>query len=135
MMHFRWLPMLLTVGLAAQAYGADHPAVVILKTHCIGCHGGPDPVRRLDLSTREGVLKGGARGPAVVPGDVLESILYRTVSHQSDLKMPQGQPKLPDSDIKIIKNWIEDGAPWEAPEESKDAKGSTESAKDAKPSK
>ena len=33
---------------------------------------------------------------------------------------------------KNLKNWIEDGAPWEAPEEAKDAK---DGAKDAKPSK
>ena len=89
--------------------------------------GGPEPVRNLDLSTREGMLKGGGRGPAVVPGDVLESILYRTITHQHDLKMPKDKPKLPDADIKLIKNWIEDGAPWEAPEDSKDSKSQTES--------
>ena len=118
------LPVLLAFGLAAQLSAADHPAVVILKTHCVSCHGGPEPIRNLDLSTREGALKGGGRGPAIVPGDVLESILYRTITHQHDLKMPKDKPKLPDSDIKIIKNWIEDGAPWEAPEDSKDSKES-----------
>ena len=108
----RWL---FALGLAAQLHAAEHPAVTILKTHCVSCHGGPEPVRNLDLSTREGALRGGGRGPAIVPGDVLESLLYRTITHQHDLKMPQGKPKLPDADIKIIKNWIEDGAPWEAP--------------------
>ena len=103
------------LGLAAPLIAADHPAVTILKTHCVSCHGGDAPVRNLNLSTREGALRGGDRGPAIVPGDVLESFLYRTITHSSDLKMPQGKPKLADADIKIIKNWIEDGAPWEAP--------------------
>ena len=107
----RWLLLL-----AAPLCAADHPAVVILKTHCVSCHGGDAPVRNLDLTTREGALKGGDRGPAVVPGNVLESLLYRVITHAHDIKMPQGKPKLPDADIKTIKNWIEDGAPWEAPE-------------------
>src|SRR6266566_2789611 len=129
----RWVALLVVMGLAARVSAADHPAVVILKTHCVSCHGGPDPVRNLDLSTREGALKGGARGPAIVPGDVLESILYRTITHQHDLKMPFNKPKLPDADIKVIKLWIEDGAPWEAPEDSKEAPKDAE--KDSKDSK
>ena len=111
------------LGLVAGLSAAEHPAVTILKTHCVSCHGGDAPVRNLNLGTSEGALRGGDRGPAIVPGDVLESLLYRTITHAHDLKMPLGKPKLPDADIKIIKNWIEDGAPWEAPAESKgDAK-------------
>ena len=91
---------------------ADHPAVVILKKHCVSCHG-ETPERYLDLRTRESALRGGLRGPAIKPGEVLESLLYRTITHEHDLKMPYGKPKLSDADIKIIKIWIEDGAPWE----------------------
>jgi hypothetical protein len=105
------LSLLALAGLAVQA--AEHKAVAILRTHCVSCHGGPEPVRYLDVSTREGVLKGGARGPAIVVGDPLESILYRVMAHQHDIKMPPNKPRLPDEDIKVIKRWIEDGAPWE----------------------
>ena len=115
------LSLLAMLSLTALLNAAEHPAVTILKTHCVSCHGGDAPVRNLNLSTREGALRGGDRGPAIVPGDVLESFLYRTITHAGDLKMPQGKPKLADADIKIIKNWIEDGAPWEAPAESKGA--------------
>ena len=131
---YGWSRLLFLLGTAALLHAADHPAVLLLKTHCVPCHGGDTPVRDLDLSTREGALRGGPRGPAIVPGDVLESLLYRTITHQHDLKMPQGKPKLPDADIKVIKNWIEDGAPWEAPADSKDAKEPKES-KDPKPAK
>src|SRR5205085_12119981 len=88
----------LVTQFAAQLAPADQPAVVILQTPCVSCHGGPEPVRNLDLSTREGALRGGGRGPAIVPGDVLESILYRTITHQHDLKMPFNKPKLPDAE-------------------------------------
>src|SRR3954468_1145435 len=115
------LAILALTGALAALSAADHPAVLILKEHCISCHGGPEPVRNLDLTTREGMLRGGARGPAVVPGDILESLLYRTVTHDHDLKMPMGKPKLPDADIKIIKTWIQDGAPWEATPDEKDS--------------
>jgi hypothetical protein len=111
------LSLLALIGFAAQA--AEHKAVAILKTHCASCHGGPEPARYLDVTTREGVLKGGVRGPAVVVGDPLESILYRVIAHQHDIKMPPNKPRLPDEDIKVIKRWIEDGAPWE--EEAKES--------------
>src|SRR5215212_6596697 len=97
---------------ALMLLGADHPAVLILQKNCVSCHG-ETPARDLDLRTRETALRGGLRGPAIKPGDVLESLLYRTITHEHDLKMPLGKPKLPDADIKIIKIWIEDGAPWE----------------------
>lgn len=103
--------MVLFVALLLLA--ADHPAVVIIKKNCVSCHG-ETPERDLDLRTRESALRGGLRGPAIKPGDVLESLLYRTITHENErLKMPLGKPKLSDADIKTIKNWIQDGAPWE----------------------
>ena len=103
--------MILVVVLMMLA--ADHPAVLILRKNCVSCHGGENPQRDLDLRTRETALRGGLRGPAIKPGDVLESLLYRTITHEHDIKMPFNKPKLSDADIKTIKNWIEDGAPWE----------------------
>src|SRR5438067_708168 len=109
-------------GLAMQAYGAETAAVKILKDNCVSCHGGPTPIRYLDLSTREGALKGGALGPAIIPGNVLESLAYRAIVREPNVpQMPKDKPKLSDADIKTIKNWILDGAPWEE-EESKDGK-------------
>ena len=102
----------MSLFLALLLLAADHPAVLILKKNCVSCHG-EMPARDLDLRTRETALRGGLRGPAIKPGDVLESLLYRTITHEHDLKMPLGKPKLPDAEIKIIKLWIEDGAPWE----------------------
>ena len=107
--------------LAFMMFAADHPAVLILKKNCVSCHG-ENPQRDLDLRTRETALRGGLRGPAIKPGDVLESLLYRTITHEHDLKMPYNKPKLSDADIKIIKVWIEDGAPWEEQKDAKDSK-------------
>ena len=109
--------MVLFVALLLLA--ADHPAVVLLQKHCVSCHG-ETPARDLDLRTRETALRGGLRGPAIKPGDVLESLLYRTITHENErLKMPLDKPKLSDADIKTIKLWIQDGAPWEAEKSDK----------------
>lgn len=104
--------LLASLALAAQLPGAETAAVAILKKNCVSCHG-EKPSANLDLRTRETTLRGGARGPAVVPGDVLESLLYRTITHEADIKMPFNQPKLSDADIKTVRDWIEDGAKWD----------------------
>jgi hypothetical protein len=102
------------VALAAPLHAAEPAAVKIIRDNCVSCHGGSTPVRYLDLSTREGALRGGVLGPAIIPGNVLESLLYRTVVRENNVpQMPKDKPKLSDADIKILKNWIEDGAPWE----------------------
>ena len=51
------------------------------------------------MDSREAMLEGGTRGPALVPGDPQKSLLIQAV-RQADpkLKMPMGG-KLPDSEI------------------------------------
>ena len=39
----------------------------VFKQQCIGCHGEGQTLAKLDLRTPEALLKGGERGPAVVP--------------------------------------------------------------------
>jgi hypothetical protein len=110
----RFAPLFVVLALTAPLHAAEPAAVKIIRDNCVSCHGGSTPVRYLDLSTREGAVRGGVLGPAVIPGNVLESLLYRTVVRENNVpQMPKDKPKLSDADIKILKNWIEDGAPWE----------------------
>jgi len=67
----------------------------------------------LDLRNREGALKGGQHGPAIIPGDAANSRLYRHVTGQLKPQMPMGG-QLTDQQIAIIKNWIDSGAEWES---------------------
>jgi len=85
----------------------------ILETSCWKCHGAAMQLSRLDLRTRETALKGGDRGPAIVPGNAGESRLFRLVSGNETPAMPMDGTKLTDEQISAIKNWIEQGAPWE----------------------
>src|SRR5207249_11217674 len=79
---------------------------------CLGCHGAGQ-MSGLDLRQRETLLKGGKRGPAVITGNPEGSLLYQSVIHQGELKMPLGSKSpLPAEQLEILKKWIQEGAPW-----------------------
>jgi hypothetical protein len=85
----------------------------ILAANCMQCHGKEPLMAHLDLRTRETALKGALHGAAIIPGNAAESHLYRHLTGQEVPQMPLGG-KLPDSDIAIIKKWIDSGAEWDA---------------------
>jgi hypothetical protein len=74
----------------------------------------------LDLRTREGMLKGGERGPAVVPGQSDKSRLYRFSAGLDKPQMPPGKT-LSDAELKVLRQWIDTGAPLEAKREPGEA--------------
>ena len=56
------------------------------------------------------MLKGGDLGPALVPGNAEDSLLYEAISyHDDDLKMPP-KTKLADLEIRKVQEWIDLGA-------------------------
>ena len=88
----------------------------LLAERCYGCHsnraGKEEGSLRLDH--RDGWLKGGDRGRAVVPGDKEASLLIRAVRYSDpDFQMPPKE-KLPDEAIAALESWVQMGAP--APE-------------------
>jgi mono/diheme cytochrome c family protein len=85
----------------------------LFATHCLECHG-TDPAKiksKLRLTSRADLLKGGERGPAIVPGDPATSRLIQAVRHQGDLKMPP-TGRLKDSEISDLQAWVKSGAVW-----------------------
>ena len=64
------------------------------------------------LDTREGLLKGGDTGPAIVPGDPESSLLIKAIRYTDpDLQMPPKGKKLPDEVIADLTAWVKMGAP------------------------
>src|SRR5262245_61879620 len=55
----------------------------ILERRCVRCHGGDSPKGKLSLTTRAGALKGGASGPAIVPGRPDESLLAEMIAGEA----------------------------------------------------
>ncbi|CAA9442077.1 MAG: FIG00929654: hypothetical protein, partial [uncultured Phycisphaerae bacterium] len=99
----------------------------VLAEHCYKCHsaGAAKLKGGLALDDRDAVLRGGDRGPVLVPGDPGKSTLIRAVRRQGDLQMP---PKhaLSDEQVAVLARWVNLGAPWPAatahgPDEAGDA--------------
>src|SRR5262249_47985091 len=86
----------------------------ILENSCWGCHGPKLQLSNLDLSSRDGALQGGTRGPALVPGRADDSRLYRLVAGLEKPGMPLKGSLLTPTQIATIKTWIDEGAHWDA---------------------
>jgi hypothetical protein len=83
----------------------------LLAQSCFKCHGPKKQEAGLRLDSRQTILKGGERGPVVVPGAPERSLLLTAVSYQGDLKMPPGK-KLSEEQIATLTRWVKMGAPW-----------------------
>ena len=83
----------------------------ILNANCAGCHGAKIQRGQLDLRSAASILKGGGRGPAVVPGAPEKSVLYRMLTHQEEPAMPLGGEQLSAADLAVIATWIKEMKP------------------------
>ena len=83
----------------------------VLVRECYGCHSNKSGRARggLLLDTKAASLQGGFSGPAVVPGNLEESLLWTSINYESYEMPPSG--KMPTATIAKFKKWIEMGAP------------------------
>jgi hypothetical protein len=91
-----------------------HVRTVLVKK-CLRCHGGKEVESDFSLADREDLLRGGVKGPAVVPGKSRESLLYKLISHAEKPHMPHKANKLPGVVVAHIAAWIDLGAPYDKP--------------------
>jgi hypothetical protein len=68
----------------------------------------------LSLESLQGMMAGGKRGPALIPGKASESLLYKAAARDGDLKMPPGNKTLSAADLLVLRQWIDAGAPFTA---------------------
>ncbi len=83
----------------------------LLLNRCVECHGDSEPEGEFSLSSRDGLMRGGKLGPAVVPGKPKESLLISSINHDEFLKMPPKE-KLPTNELVLLSKWVSMGAPW-----------------------
>ncbi len=87
----------------------DRDVRPILSQYCFACHGpGSHEETELRLDTRERALA------AIVPGKPAESDLLRRIAKGSMPPKKTGK-KLDARQVRILRDWIEQGAVWEAP--------------------
>ena len=110
------------VGVAATAGAQTEPINFtdhirpIMERSCWNCHGEAAQLSDLDLSSREGALEGGTKGPAIVPGRAEDSRLFRMVAGLDQPSMPMSGDLLSDTELAAVRTWIDEGAHWDAGE-------------------
>lgn len=83
----------------------------VFKAKCMGCHSGPKPAGRFDVSSYAKVMAKSKGGQMIVAGKPEKSALmdYLKGTNKRPL-MPMGGKKLPDAQLKLISDWIKAGA-------------------------
>lgn len=86
----------------------------VLVKHCYECHSADAAAKgklqaSLSLDSKQGLLTGGESGPAIVPGDIEQSLLIRALKYESYEMPPSG--RLPTGVIADFVKWVEMGAP------------------------
>lgn len=128
-MRFAAALLILAAGLPAQAQDkkVDLVPVVELKrkdpvlyekdvepifaSKCIVCHSGKEIKGKLDLGSYETLVKGGQRGPSIIPGKGGESLLYKLMHREMKPYMPpKGEDPITAEELAIVKLWIDQGA-------------------------
>jgi|GEM_PF-2993545 len=83
----------------------------LLVKHCYECHSGTKTMGGLSLDTQAGRQTGGDTGPAMVPGNLSESLLIEAVNYGSlEMPPPEKAEKLSADEIAILTKWVAMGA-------------------------
>lgn len=84
----------------------------ILAAKCAGCHGEKKAAGKLRLDSAEQIEAFGEKDHLLVAGKPDESELYQRLVLPADDKkrMPKGTDPLPEAEVALIKQWIEQGA-------------------------
>ena len=83
----------------------------LFAARCYQCHGPNLQQNGLRLDSLAAVLKGSESGPVIVPGDSEKSRMVRRLLALERPQMPYGGPPLGPEEIKLIRDWIDSGAP------------------------
>jgi len=79
----------------------------LLDKKCLKCHAGVRQQGGLDLRSLETILRGGDRGPAIIPGKPAESrILQFIVPKAAEHMPPDIKRQLTPEEIGILKSWV-----------------------------
>jgi WD40 repeat protein len=82
----------------------------VFQEKCVACHNHTVRQGGLNLESYEALMNGGKHGPSIAPGKSRESRLVKMIEGSIQPRMPLGET-LTAEEIKIIKAWIDAGAP------------------------
>jgi uncharacterized membrane protein len=93
-----------------------HVVMPILEKKCISCHKASKQKGELRMDRPEFITTGGESGPAVVPGDRENSLIFQRIHlplEDEEHMPPKGKPQLTDEEKAILEAWIESGAEFD----------------------
>ncbi len=96
---------------AAQTEFFEQRIRPLLASECYECHGAKKQKGGLRVDFRDGLIKGGDSGPAIISGNAKKSLLIQAIRHEDpDSAMPKDRPKLSDAVIADFVAWVDQGA-------------------------
>lgn len=110
----------LLLTFALSTFADDKPVsyyndlVPILKRSCTGCHHPGKLKGKLDLTTYDGLKKGGKHAEGFKPGDAKGSSLIEQISGDEPA-MPEEGEKLTKQEVALFERWIAQGAKDDTP--------------------
>ena len=110
-----WCMGSLSAHVAKPPVVSQHDIVPLMMLRCTACHGPRKQEGKLDLRTRESMLRGGKSGPAFVPGKPAESLMLKKI-HAGEMPprrkvvVASVKPMEP-REITLLTKWIELGIP------------------------
>jgi uncharacterized membrane protein len=87
----------------------------IIERRCTECHqpgASGYEASGLELTTYDSLMRGTRYGPIVEPGDPMISVLNQLIEGRAhpSIAMPHGRDRLPDGEIALLRQWVEQGA-------------------------
>ncbi len=90
----------------------------IVQQRCQGCHQPALKEGGLDLTSHEGLRKGGRTGPGFVTREPAKSLIVQYLIGEAEPRMPFGAEALADDEIALFREWIRSGGADDTPPEA-----------------
>ncbi len=108
-----------TADASREATGSDRVPVSfgddvepILRRSCLACHGAKRAAGGFRVDRKDDFFSSPHGRPFIVPGDVSMSPLIAIVSGTRKAMPLPNRHKLPDGEVQLLRDWIDQGAPW-----------------------
>lgn len=112
--------MLLMIGMSLGSARAAEPQPAaeldyrreiwpIIEAKCLECHHAKKRQGALDMSTRALMLKGGASGPAFVPGNVEKSLMLELIEFGEMPPRKDKKPAVTKEEFEKLRRWVAAG--------------------------
>ena len=114
----RCAPLPIAFLVAAGSLSAAEPSYFhevrpVLQRQCQGCHQPNLKSSNLDLSSYEGLIAGGKRGPGL-------EFVVKYLTGEMKPQMPLGQPPLSAAELDLVRNWVTAGGKDDTPAEARE---------------